>query len=37
MGKLNEEYGKASNIKDKRNAKSVEECIISVRESKKWI
>lgn len=32
MGKLNEEYGKASNIKDKRNAKSVEDCIISVRE-----
>jgi peptide chain release factor subunit 1 len=32
MGKLNEEFGKASNIKDRRNAKSVEDCIISVRE-----
>lgn len=32
LGKLNEEYGKASNIKDKKNAKSVEECIVCVRE-----
>jgi peptide chain release factor subunit 1 len=30
--KLAEEYGKASNIKDKRNAQSVESCINSVRE-----
>lgn len=31
--KLVEEYGKASNIKDKRNAQSVETAVIQVRES----